>query len=51
MKIYGCIKKSERKLDDCIDELMKTALETEEVIKILSYDKNDKINKVLTIFL
>lgn len=28
------IKKSERKLDDCIDELMKTALETEEVIKI-----------------
>lgn len=28
------IKKSERKLDDCIDELMKIALETEEVIKI-----------------
>lgn len=28
------IKKSERKLDDCIDELMKKALETEEVIKI-----------------
>lgn len=28
------IKKSERKLDDCIDELMKVALETEEVIKI-----------------
>ena len=28
------IKKSERKLDDCIDKLMKTALETEEVIKI-----------------
>ena len=28
------IKKSERKLDDCIDELMKNALETEEVIKI-----------------
>ena len=28
------IKKSERKLDDCIDELLKTAIETEEVIKI-----------------
>ena len=28
------IKKSERKLDDCIDESMKIALETEEVIKI-----------------
>ena len=31
------IKKSERKLDDCIDELMKIALETEEVIKINSH--------------
>ena len=28
------IKKSERKLDDCIDELLKTAIETEEVVKI-----------------
>mgnify|MGYP000701722286 FL=1 len=28
------IKKSERKLDDCIDELLKTAIETEEVIKV-----------------
>lgn len=28
------IKKSERKLDDCIDELLKAAIETEEVIKI-----------------
>lgn len=28
------IRKSERKLDDCIDELLKTAIETEEVIKI-----------------
>jgi len=27
------IKKSERKLDDCIEELMKTAIETEEVIQ------------------
>ena len=31
------IKKSERKLDDCIEELMKTAIETEEVIKIHQY--------------
>ena len=28
------IRKSERKLDDCIDELLKTAIETEEVIKV-----------------
>ena len=28
------IKKSERKLEDCIDELVKTAIETEELIKI-----------------
>lgn len=28
------IKKSERKLDDCIDDLLKAAIETEEVIKI-----------------
>ena len=28
------IKKSEKKLDDCIDELVKTAIETEELIKI-----------------
>ena len=31
------IKKSERKLDDCIDELLKTAIETEEVVKIHAY--------------
>ena len=28
------IKRSERNLDDCIDELMKTAIETTEEIKI-----------------
>ena len=28
------IKKSERKLDDCIEELMRTAIETEEVIQV-----------------
>ena len=28
------IKKSERKLEDCIDDLLKTAIETEELIKI-----------------
>ena len=28
------IRKSERKLDDCIDELLKTSIETEEVIKV-----------------
>ena len=28
------IRKSERKLDDCIDELLKAAIETEEVIKV-----------------
>ena len=28
------IKKSESKLDDCIDEMLKTAIETEEVVKI-----------------
>ena len=32
------IKKSERKLDDCIDELLKTAIETEEVIKIHAHE-------------
>lgn len=32
------IKKSERKLDDCIDELLKTALETEEIVKIHAHE-------------